>query len=291
MDKFKTLPEGYLPARGQYPLFIKKLREETSWSASYAEWAVGEYLKFLTVILNFGPKQTPSKVVDEVWHLHLQFTKDYWEYLCPKVLGFSLHHVPADESMKSETEAQYIDTLANYEAIYGEAEVGAFRSKAKRNFKLSNIGPYSLVAILVMMMGAPKFTFFGHVSGPDFLLYYGVLLFVFNAFIFFVKNFLREEENKIAINTIVYIVWFIVVLVGVARMIHGYSHGYPVGLLFMEMAFLAGGVPVTIYSDNIGYKDGIGSGRNQSDTGSCSSSSCSSSCSSCGGGCGGCGGD
>ena len=36
----------------------------------------------------------PSDEVDQVWHLHLTHTRDYWQRFCPKVLGRELHHEP-----------------------------------------------------------------------------------------------------------------------------------------------------------------------------------------------------
>jgi hypothetical protein len=30
---------------------------------------------------------TPSEQVDQVWHLHLTYTRSYWDEFCPNVLG------------------------------------------------------------------------------------------------------------------------------------------------------------------------------------------------------------
>lgn len=37
---------------------------------------------------------TPSDQVDQAWHLHLVYTRSYWEDLCGEVLGRPVHHGP-----------------------------------------------------------------------------------------------------------------------------------------------------------------------------------------------------
>ena len=34
-----------------------------------------------------GHEVTPSDAVDQAWHLHLTYSRDYWQVFCPKVLG------------------------------------------------------------------------------------------------------------------------------------------------------------------------------------------------------------
>ncbi len=64
---------------------------------------------------------TPSEEVDEVWHLHLTYSRDYWEVWCGLVLGRPLHHDPAGGggAEQSRLHAQYAATLARYEAYFG----------------------------------------------------------------------------------------------------------------------------------------------------------------------------
>ncbi|WP_443026122.1 glycine-rich domain-containing protein, partial [Sphingomonas sp. CCH9-H8] len=70
-----------------------------------------------------GAGATPSDAVDQAWHLHLTYTRDYWEHFCPDVLGRALHHGPtaggADEHRRYYR--QYAETLARYEAAFGIA--------------------------------------------------------------------------------------------------------------------------------------------------------------------------
>jgi hypothetical protein len=74
--------------------FEQRLAREKGWSSDFTKLAIREYRRFLYLAVKAGHMATPSKVVDEVWHLHLQFTKNYWEELCAKVLEKPLHHQP-----------------------------------------------------------------------------------------------------------------------------------------------------------------------------------------------------
>lgn len=74
--------------------FSKRLQRENGWSAGFAERAIGEYKKFMFLICVSGEALTPSDEVDQVWHLHLLYTRSYWEDFCGKVLGRTIHHGP-----------------------------------------------------------------------------------------------------------------------------------------------------------------------------------------------------
>ena len=69
-----------------------------------------------------GHPVTPSEAVDQVWHLHLVYTKSYWQGLCRDVLGRDLHHEPTrggnEESGKFT--GWYEKTLESYQRIFAE---------------------------------------------------------------------------------------------------------------------------------------------------------------------------
>lgn len=75
--------------------FIERLAREQGWSLKFARNAFEEYRKFLYLAMTSGHPVTPSKVVYEVWHLHLCYTRSYWNDLCEGVLGYTLHHEPS----------------------------------------------------------------------------------------------------------------------------------------------------------------------------------------------------
>ncbi|UXI70369.1 TIGR04222 domain-containing membrane protein [Tahibacter amnicola] len=107
--------------RGDALDFPARLAREHGWSRSHAEQAIEEYRRFCFLAVVAPDPVTPSDVVDEVWHLHLTYSRDYWETFCPCVLGKSLHHQPTrggrDEDHKHYR--QYADTLASYQAWFG----------------------------------------------------------------------------------------------------------------------------------------------------------------------------
>src|SRR5262245_16067736 len=100
--------------------FAARLAKENGWSRDYAERVITEYKRFAFLALTAGHPVTPSEQVDQAWHLHLCYTRSYWERFCKEVLGRPLHHHPtqggADEDHKHVE--QYQQTLASYRRIF-----------------------------------------------------------------------------------------------------------------------------------------------------------------------------
>src|SRR4051794_29247128 len=67
--------------------FSARLAREQGWTRAQAERVVREYLRFVYLAATAGHPVTPSKMVDEAWHLHLTYTRGYWDELCGRVLG------------------------------------------------------------------------------------------------------------------------------------------------------------------------------------------------------------
>ena len=291
----------YRPCGDNYDLFVEKLLEETGWPKNFAELAIKEYVRFLVIVKEFGVKQTPSKVVDEVWHLHLQFTKDYWEHLCPNLLGHALHHVPTlrDKESSEKNMSQYQGTLKNYRELFGEPPadvwgksqgywVGEKKIEKSFGFDKQSLAVVPLAMILLFTIGTPGFSFFPSISGKDFLFFYGVLLFLFNLIVLLAKvasSVMRKQSYYIY----GFIAGFLVLFcLGALRFAHGISHSYPVQGLFFEMLFGLVLLPAIIFCD---WKN---SGSKSSGSSSCGGDiggSCSGGDGGGGGGCGGCGGD
>ncbi len=103
--------------------FAARLARENRWSLAYAESVIGEYKRFCYLAMTTGHHVTPSDAVDQAWHLHLTYTRDYWERFCPDVLGGPLHHGPTrgDAADRKRFYHQYAATLAAYEAAFGAA--------------------------------------------------------------------------------------------------------------------------------------------------------------------------
>ena len=101
--------------------FETKLARENGWSAPHADRVMAEYRRFLFLAMTAGHVAVPSDAVDQAWHLHLTYSRDYWDRLCGEVLGQPLHHGPTAGGRAEGDRyfALYADTLASYERAFG----------------------------------------------------------------------------------------------------------------------------------------------------------------------------
>ncbi|ASC70583.1 hypothetical protein XM38_015230 [Halomicronema hongdechloris C2206] len=101
--------------------FSAKLAWEYQWSEIYTYRAIQEYKKFMFLATISDIDLSPSTVVDRVWHLHLLYTRSYWDEFCGKVLNKPLHHFPGsggvDEGLKYYH--QYCRTVDMYFNYFG----------------------------------------------------------------------------------------------------------------------------------------------------------------------------
>lgn len=122
--------------------FAARLARENRWEAAHAERVIGEYRRFCYLAMTAGHEVTPSDAVDQAWHLHLTYSRDYWQTFCPQVLGADLHHGPtrggSDE--RARFYRQYADTLAAYEAAFGAPPPADIWPSAKRRFEVDPRG-------------------------------------------------------------------------------------------------------------------------------------------------------
>lgn len=117
--------------------FASRLARENGWSLAGAERVIGEYKRFCFLAIRAGHAVTPSDSVDQAWHLHLAYSRDYWELFCPQVLGRPLHHGPTaggDEQGRLYYD-QYAETLKSYERIFGELPPADLWPDARRRFR------------------------------------------------------------------------------------------------------------------------------------------------------------
>jgi hypothetical protein len=101
--------------------FADRLARENGWTPAHAARVIDEYKRFAFLAATADYPVTPSDAVDQAWHLHLCYTRDYWERFCPNVLGRPLHHSPTaggDAELHRYFD-QYAHTLKSYEAAFG----------------------------------------------------------------------------------------------------------------------------------------------------------------------------
>ncbi|MFB8792363.1 MAG: hypothetical protein U7123_26825 [Potamolinea sp.] len=102
----------------------KRLARDNGWTIEYSQRVIDEYKKFVFLAIVAGHPVTPSDQVDQVWHLHLLYTRSYWEDFCLNVLPpTQLHHSPTQGGTKerSKFDDWYNKTLASYEVIFQES--------------------------------------------------------------------------------------------------------------------------------------------------------------------------
>ena len=101
--------------------FARKLAREHGWTDVFTARAIEEYRRFCFLACSAGRMVTPSDAVDEVWHLHLTCSRDYWDVFCADVLRMPFHHEPAGggraEALRHRE--QYARTLFAYEQRFG----------------------------------------------------------------------------------------------------------------------------------------------------------------------------
>jgi hypothetical protein len=99
--------------------FEEALAEVQGWHLHFAERVTDEYRRFLYLAATAGFEVTPSRTVDEAWHLHLRW-RHYEEVLCRQILGRPLDHRPAagDPADQERCRRQYEKTVALYERAF-----------------------------------------------------------------------------------------------------------------------------------------------------------------------------
>lgn len=106
-------PDASLP-------FTSRLAREQGWTHAFAARVVMEYRRFIYLAVTAGHPVTPSEAVDQAWHLHLVYTKNYWHVLCRDILGEELHHQPTfgGPGEGAKFSAWYARTLASYQIAF-----------------------------------------------------------------------------------------------------------------------------------------------------------------------------
>lgn len=113
--------EAHDIAPGAALSFTARLARDNGWTPAHTARVLAEYRAFCFLAVTAAHPVTPSDAVDQAWHLHLTYTRDYWDRFCPQVLGQPLHHGPtaggADERHRFFD--QYARTLKSYEQVFG----------------------------------------------------------------------------------------------------------------------------------------------------------------------------
>jgi len=101
--------------------FASKLARKLNWPTKFALQAIDEYKKFVFLGIVSKSPVTPPKVIDQVWHEHILFSRAYREF-CNDILRREFDHHPELVAMDAQTgvfQAQYEATLDLYETEFG----------------------------------------------------------------------------------------------------------------------------------------------------------------------------
>lgn len=100
--------------------FAMRLARENGWTASYGARVLEEYRRFCFLAKRAGHSVTPSEDVDQAWHMHLLYSRMYWQDFCPNVLEADFHHGPTlgGGQERQKYHDWYGETLASYERLF-----------------------------------------------------------------------------------------------------------------------------------------------------------------------------
>ncbi len=145
--------------------FLKRLQKSHGWSADFAEQAMREYLRFIYLATVSTAGVSPSKAIDEVWHLHLTFTRSYWSDLCKDILDKDIHHEPGSGLPGESFRDVFAETLALYATEFDEpapaevwnpqpktSAVAPIRRKTSRFWLIA--APIATALTMVAILGA-----------------------------------------------------------------------------------------------------------------------------------------
>lgn len=103
--------------------FTDRLARENGWSLPFCLRAVLEYKRYIFLLCVTQQPLTPSDEVDQVWHLHLLYTRSYWIDFCQHTLSQPIHHGPTRGGSQEHAKFDdwYARTLTHYTAVFGQA--------------------------------------------------------------------------------------------------------------------------------------------------------------------------
>lgn len=101
--------------------FTKRLARDKGWTLDEARKAIAGYRRFCFLAMVAESPVTPSETIDEVWHQHLIYTRDYWDVWCGQALGRPLHHDPTAGGAEAQRyfRRQYAKTMALHQQYFG----------------------------------------------------------------------------------------------------------------------------------------------------------------------------
>jgi hypothetical protein len=126
--------------------FSGRLARENGWKLNYTLRVIHEYKKFMYLICIADFALTPSDEVDQAWHLHLLYTRSYWDEFCIEILDRKIHHGPTKggESESIMYEDMYEKTKVLYANEFGHTPPEDIWPSSEKRFSEINFQRVSL---------------------------------------------------------------------------------------------------------------------------------------------------
>jgi hypothetical protein len=124
--------------------FATKISRKLKWKYRFARRAIWEYKKFVYLGIVSDFQVTPSRIIDQVWHEHVLFSKAYREF-CTDVIQYPFDHNPElipDPNITGIFHAQYLDTIELYKKEFGIDPPAAFWGTPKFGWDVSLPNPF-----------------------------------------------------------------------------------------------------------------------------------------------------
>lgn len=99
----------------------KRLIEKDGWLQEDAYESVRRYKNFLMIRIKYPDVGVvPTSDIDEVWHTHILYTREYTRD-CKMLFGEYLHHSPAGDDEKEKVLIIYHQTAKLYQKEFQES--------------------------------------------------------------------------------------------------------------------------------------------------------------------------
>lgn len=197
--------------------YSDKLAHHNAWSKEYTGRVIDEYKKFIFLCCILPGGASPSKPIDEAWHLHLTYTHNYWKEFCNQVLEKEIHHFPSKGGPdEKEKHVQWYDrTLNAYRQVFGEDPpkdiwISELRIESKITIANKTLSDYKewykryiyifILPFLLSLVLYGKFIPY-QLTGPQFLVFYGSLIVAAATYLLLIRYKKIREARELMSDT------------------------------------------------------------------------------------------
>lgn len=190
--------------------FALRLARENNWSYNFTKQAIDEYKKFMFLAATSDFMVSPSHITDQVWHLHLTYTKSYTDFCT--LLGKRIEHLPSNytnkdiikfRTAKEKTKIVYEKQFGQqpkefwiYTSIYDQLNL----EKAKYKFRSKIVFLLLLLILIYYPIYMISKGFIRSIENPNFILF-EFILFISTLLLLEIVNFTVVKSLINKLNT------------------------------------------------------------------------------------------